>query len=260
MKELLIFFVLFLSLQIVFADMDWTSLVMRAADTVQTQAIDLLEDELYSLQYDEHRTVSDFLQSHPDRAQKLPALLREYRTMSQHYLTDGSVEYVYQLLLKGNILSLLLPDTHAVTLTVPMLCPCCGQEWPAGRPIPDTFELVPKQIDSTAYTGIIIDCHDVGCRPCLFPKIYNETLEEVYSINFADLQYVIEEGLVLYTEDDVDDNPRIGSNPLRIHAIGTVGEQPTNIIISSPDAERLHGSVNNLNLIKECRVVILGGL
>lgn len=259
MKKSIIFFILPLIIQVAFTEMDWEGMVLRGSHAEQVKAADLLQEELYSLQYDEKITVGDFLKGNSDRENRLAALLREQRTMSRRYLTDGGIEYVYHLPLSGKIIASLVPKTKAVQLTVPMLCPCCGQEWPQEKPVPEGMELIPKQIDSTEYTGIIIDCHGLGLNPCIFPKIVNEMEEEVYSINFADPQYVVDGGLVFYTTKDVYNNPRIGNNPLRIQAVDIVGESLTDIKITALDAQRIHGSMNNINLLKECRVGIIFG-
>lgn len=242
-----------------FAEMDWENMIIKASGSNSIELIDALKQELYSLQYDEYKTVGDILRLDFDREQRLMVLLNTQKKINQHYLTDGSIEYIDQLSLTDKFIALLLPQTKPVKLVVPMLCPCCGQEWPSGRVVPEGFELVPKQVESSEHTGIIIDCRGFKFNPSLFPKICNEISEEIYSVNFADPRYVIEGGLVLYTTKDLFNNPRIGYNPLRILAIGVIGEKMTNIKISSFDARRIHGSKKNLLLLRECRIAIIFG-
>ncbi len=241
------------------AEMDWDNHTIKVSAVNQAAGVDLLKKDLYSLQYDENRTVGEFLKAHFDREIKMTELLLQYQTMKQNYLTDGSIEYAYQLPITNKIMSLLLPDTKPVTYIVPMVCPCCGQDWPIGKPVPDGLELVPKQIEPTEYTGIIIDCRGLKLNRCLFPRIFNERQEEVYSINFADLNYVVDGGLVLYSTKDLYNHPRVGYNPLRIRAISVAGTNMTSVKISSFDARRIHGSKKNINLLKECRVAIIVG-
>ncbi len=261
MKKFICFLILgsVIMINIARAEMDWEKVTVKVSDTDPVKLSNLLKDDLYKLQYDDNKTVREFLQFNFDREQKLLNILNEYRIVDQHYLTDGRIEYVYQLPLNNKIISLLLPEIKPVKLIVPMLCPCCGQDWPQKKPVPEGLELVPKEIESTEYTGIIIDCRGFKIVPCLFPKISNELSEEVYSINFADLRYVIERGLVLYSTKDLYNNQRVGYNPLRIKALSVTGLKPTNIKISSFDARRIHGSKKNLELIKECRVAIIFG-
>ena len=244
-------------LRIAIAEVDWEKAIIRVSDTNQSRLSLLLRDELYALQYDDYRTVGEFLRSNFDRESRLVGLLNEYHRPEQHYLTDGSIEYMYQLPMTNKVMALLLPETKPVKLVVPMLCPSCGQEWPHGKPIPENTALVPKQIETIEYTGIVIDCRDFKINPCLFPKIYNEMSEEIYSVNFADLNHVVEAGLVVYSTSDSNNNSRIGYNPLRIRAIGVMGNKRTDIKISSLDARRIHGSNKNLQLLKECHVAII---
>jgi hypothetical protein len=125
--------------------------------------------------------------------------------------------------------------------------------------MPLDHELVPQETESTQYSGVIIDCRGFPLTPCLFPKIYNMIGEEVFSLNFADHESLVRNGLVLYTTHDLHDHPRTGANPLQIKAQGVFGNALTDIKISSLDARRMHGSKHNLQLLKECRIAIIIG-
>jgi hypothetical protein len=241
-----------------YAEMDWEHLILKESAPDQSQAVSLLKPEFYSLQYDATKTVGDFIQMHSDREQPLVAQLSDYKQL-QFYLTDGTVEYAFHLPVTPGLITLLLPTTQPVQLVVPMLCPHCGQDWPAEMRPPEGLQLTPKEIEKTDYTGIIIDCRDTQLTPCLFPKVFDEKLQEVYSINFAAPQYVIERGLITYMRGDVVDHQRLGDNPLRISALDAVGDKQTDIRISASDARRIHGSKNNLDLLRECRVAIIFG-
>lgn len=250
-------FLLLLIIQKVFAEMNWESLTIRVTSNNRAEVAKNLKSELYILQYDENKNIGDFLNVNLNRETLLLQLLNESPVINQRYLTDGSVEYVTEFLLTGKIIALVLPEIKPVKLVVPMLCPYCGQEWPKDRTVPSGLELIPKEIESSEYTGIIIDCRNLKFNPSLFPKIYNELSDEVYSINFADPRCVLDGGLCLFTTKDLYNNSRIGYNPLRIQAMGVTGDKLTNIKISSFDARRIHGSKKNLALLKECRVAII---
>jgi hypothetical protein len=240
-------------------DMDWETYTLKVSATDQATAFDLLKKEFANLQYDQSMLVRDFLLTNTQLNDQVSNLLTEYRILKQNYLTDGSTEYVYNLSLTNKIMLYILPKTSSVKLVVPMLCPYCGQEWPEGKAVHPDIELVPKQIESIAYTGIIIDCRGFNLKPCLFPKIYNDALEEIYSVNFADQNLIIDQGLVLYTMQDLYNDPRIGQNPLRIKATDVIGSSRTDIKVAQSDAKRIHGSKNNLNLLRECRLAIIFG-
>lgn len=237
--------------------MDWMNIVLKESASQQEQAFDLLKTGLYSLQYDATSTVGEFLQTN-DREVPLSEYLRRYK-MDQYYLTDGTTEFGFNLALTPSIMSLILPGKKPARLVVPMLCPTCGQEWPVDKKYPDGMQLRPKEIETVEYTSIIVDCSSLELSPCFFPRIYNEKFQEVYSIDFADSNHAAESGLVKYAASGRSITQLTGENPLRIKALETVGPHRTDIKIPSSDAMRVHGSLSNLELLRECRVVIISG-
>jgi len=241
-----------------FAEMDWEHLALIESTPDQTRAVDLLKAGLYNVQYDSKMKVGDYLRKVPEHQNALLDYIPRYK-MDQYYLTDGTVEYGFYLSLTPSILSVLLPATKPVQLVVPMLCPTCDQDWPVDKQPPPGLQLKPKALDKTHYTGVIIDCRGLDLIPCLFPKIFNEKLQEVYSVNFVDLETVTERGLVIYANSDAAARSRTGNNPIRIKGIAVVGDRRTDVKISSPEAQRIHGSQNNLTLLRECRVAIISG-
>jgi len=257
MKIKVLMIILFATVTLARAEMDWATMTLKVTGGNPQETADFLKTDLYKLAYDETNTVGNYLSMHYDREYRLANLLNEYRTMNQQYLTDGNIQYALQLPLTPKIIGLLLPDQKPVTLVVPMLCPTCGEEWPKDRAVPEGATLVPKELENAEYTGVVIDCRNLKLVPSLFPKVYNDQGQEVFSINFCDPGMVVEGGLVLYTTSEPFNESRVGYNPLRVQALGTSGANPTDIRISSYDARRLHGSKKNLNLLKECRIAII---
>jgi hypothetical protein len=240
------------------AEMDWEHLVLIESATDQTRAVEVLKAGLYNVQYDANMRVGDYVRTASDRQNPLLEHISRYK-MDQYYLTDGTVEYGFYLSLTPSILSLLMPATKPVQLVVPMLCPTCNQDWPAGKQPPGGLQLKPKAIEETHYTGIVIDCRGMDITPCLFPRILNEKQQEVFSVDFADQEMVLERGVVIYANSEGSITQRIGNNPLRIRAITVMGDGRTDVKISSREAQRIHGSQNNLTLLRECRVAIISG-
>ena len=261
MLKLKLFFVLFCLLATgpTSGEMDWETYILKASATEKTAAFDLLQKEFYDLRYDRSMLIKDFLRINPQIEDRVLNLLTEYRVLKQNYLTDGSTEYVYNLSLTNKIMLSIMPKISPIKLVVPMLCPYCGQEWPDGKAVPSGTELVPKEIETTIYSGIIIDCRGLDLKPCLFPTIWNESQEEIYSVNFADQNFIIDQGLVLYTTQDQYSDPRVGQNPLRIKATDVIGSANTDIEIADSDGQRIHGSKSNLNLLRECRIAVIFG-
>lgn len=246
-------------LQTLRADMNWEKYIFQSAASSGRSGNELLFQDLKNVYYDADQTIGEYLQRDFDRQEKMMRLITQYHTVDQNYLTDGGIENLYRISLTDKILSLLIPPLNKIKLVVPMLCPCCGQEWPIGKAVPPDLELIPKETEPGRYSGIIIDCRGLPLRPALFPKIYNEIGDEIHSVNFSDPNYTVEIGLVLYVNQEPYNDPRIGYNPLRIRSIGVTGKNMTDIKISSFDARRIHGSANNLQLLRECRVAVIFG-
>jgi hypothetical protein len=240
-------------------EFDWTCFELKISTTEQTGVHDMLYKALFAIQYDGTRTVADYVSSHPGIAETIRKNIRTTTRMQQNFLTDGGTEYVHRLSLTKGIMHALLPRSQPVHLLVPMLCPCCGQAWPEDKPIPDSIELLPQQTERTDYTGIVFDCGEYKLTPCLFMKVVAPDGREVYSVNFASLNSVEEWGLVHYSTRDDFTTPRAGPKPLVIPIIGISNSKQTDIVISFADARRIHGSKGNLQLLQECRVIIVSG-
>ena len=254
----LFFFIISAILNYCYAEVDWKILVVKVFTSDQSAATRLLKQELYSVQYNAHMSVGDFIRLNPALESPMHEFLKRPK-VNQHYLTDGTIEYGYHLPMIGGIIQEILPDAQPVSLMVPMLCPTCGQPWPEHQHLPDGISLIPKDNEVADFSGIIIDCRGLALKPCLFPKILSEGMVDVYSSDFADPQYLIMRGLATYYNNEEQAQMRIGEKPLRIRAVGITGENNTNIIISTADAQTIHSAQNNLNLLRECRVVIIVG-
>ena len=129
----------------------------------------------------------------------------------------------------------------------------------------DPIDLVP----SRAYSGIIIDAR--GALPvhgefineqtnaCFFPTIWDENMNIIYEKNSADPQIVINSGLVAYDYSNSTERyaARIGSDPLYIKATEVYGINRTDPIIKRSDALKILTIPENVELLKQGKVVIL---
>ena len=129
----------------------------------------------------------------------------------------------------------------------------------------DPIDLVP----SRAYSGIIIDAR--GALPvhgefinektnaCFFPTIWDENMNIIYEKNSANPKTVIETGLVSYDYSNNTDRyaARVGSDPLYIRATEVYGINRTDPVIKRSDALKILTIPQNVELLKEGKVVIL---
>lgn len=134
---------------------------------------------------------------------------------------------------------------------------------------PYTPNIPIETVSSRAYSGIIIDArgslHVQGefveseAYPCLFPKIWDETMDLLYEKNMTYSDVAKAEGIVCYswTDDESLYRDRIGKDPLRISARKVYGANRTDPVISRTDALKILSVPENLQLLKEGKIVIL---
>lgn len=125
------------------------------------------------------------------------------------------------------------------------------------------------KVPSRAYSGIIIDArgnlpvHGEFTRddldPCLFPKIWDDTMELLYERNMVNPNIGKKQGIVTYTysTNEKDYASRIGNDPLRISAKQVYGITRTDPIISRNDALKILSVPANVKLLEEGKVVII---
>ena len=134
---------------------------------------------------------------------------------------------------------------------------------------PYTPSFFPLGTASKVYTGILIDARGQlpvhgeyssdQLNPCLFPKIWNKNMNLIYEKNIVDPGRAKKHGIVLYTGtlDESMYRDRIGTEPLRIIARGVFGDNRTDPIISNEDAERILAKNENIELLRQGKIVIV---
>lgn len=134
---------------------------------------------------------------------------------------------------------------------------------------PYTPSIFPLGTASKVYTGILIDARgklpvhgeysSEKLNPCLFPKIWNSNMNLVYEKNVVNPALAKKQSIVLYTGtlDESAYRDRIGTAPLRILARGLFGDNRTDPIISNEDAERILARKENIELLRQGKIVIV---
>lgn len=124
-------------------------------------------------------------------------------------------------------------------------------------------------IASRPYTGILIDARgsypvhgeyvSSKISPCFFPTIWDDKMDIVYEKNYVTPEIVKKAGLVAYHYlDDLDlYEDRIGADPLYIKATEVYGRNRTDPVIKHDDALKILTVPENLELLKQGKVVIL---
>lgn len=127
------------------------------------------------------------------------------------------------------------------------------------------IEIVP----SRAYSGIIIDARGLlhvhgeyvesEVYPSFFPQIWDEEMNIVYEKNYVNPQVIKNDGLVgfHYSDDISNYEDRVGFDPLYIKAVQVYGRNRTDPIIKRKDALKILTVPENVELLKQGKVVIL---
>ena len=199
---------------------------------------------------------------------KVEGAIRGFRVVDTRYMSTADVEVDVEVPLAGIVLDALLPDAFGggmLSTGGQLLCPTCGQPWPAGKPIPPGVTLIQvgggggEVQGSGVYTGLVIDCTGLGLRPAMAPKVMNEQGEEIYGSRFVSREYAVDIGMAGY-EKDVNRarmNERVADNPLVVRAIETAGPNKTDVIISTADATKVHNAAANMNFLQHCKVMFI---
>jgi hypothetical protein len=126
-----------------------------------------------------------------------------------------------------------------------------------------------KYTPTTDFTGIVIYMKDdfpvhgerreAQLVPCLFPRILDEDLRQIYEKGMVEPDYLRSWGMVAYSEglDERKFEDRVGLSPLRILGRGIFGKYDTDVIIDRESAEMILYSPNNRRLLAEGRVLII---
>ncbi len=125
------------------------------------------------------------------------------------------------------------------------------------------------RISSRAYSGIVIDARGLlpvhgehvksKVAPCLFPKIWNQDMTLVYERNMVSSSVAKTKGIVDYMKGQGSNKKteRAGNDPLWIKAREVYGVNRCDPVISYEDYLRITTIPQNLELLKQGKVVIL---
>jgi hypothetical protein len=163
------------------------------------------------------------------------------------YMSDGSVEVLLQMNLRGGFAQLVLPEEIHQIESIKQIKG--GANSTAGN----------TNSVSEAYTGLLVDARSIELEPALVFKILDENLEEVFGPAFVSREFVVQQGMAVYYNDieSAKSDPRISGKPLTVKALRTDYPSRSNIVISNADSSKLKSASHHLLFLKESRVVIL---
>jgi hypothetical protein len=112
---------------------------------------------------------------------------------------------------------------------------------------------------SPGFTGLVVDARGLELYPTMFPRIYDESGQEVYGAAFASREFAVEAGMIRYGADieTAVHEPRVADNPLVVKGLRTTQPGHSDIIISNADASKIRASSEHLSFLKKCRVLVV---
>lgn len=231
-----------------------------------------LAELIHGVRVDAETVVKDFtLESDTIRTQ-VSALVRGAERVDTRYLADGAVEVDLQVRLHGPA-SLFAAVEFNRKIAKPAVLPAQQPATAVDAPIaaPPTDEK-PKAASVTApgpaaprsgkaYTGVIVDCREVGLQPAMSPTILDEQGQELYVGHLPiDADHVINVGIVGYAtglEAAKAAKDRVGDHPLVIKAQKAQGSYKADVVLSNADARTLLDAANGTNLLTQSRVLFV---
>jgi hypothetical protein len=198
-------------------------------------------------------------------------LVRGARIMKKQFLSDGSVEVLVGMPMKGEFLNSVVPDTFGSTSVTPVpqkpapSTPKPPQMRPA-PPVPEPAQPARgNQFESTAVfkggvaTGLVIDAKGLGLKPALLPKIVDQQGRELYVGQVVPRTNAVEQGVAGYARDvtAASNNFRVTDNPAVLKGLGASGSARTDVVIGQADAQALRQLGSKGDFLQYCRVIIV---
>lgn len=217
-----------------------------ATNMINTRVPDMIKDPLLTVNVDSRRKLGDLILEQEITYHDLTNVISNSECTIGYFKKDSS-QFTTNHNIKTSDLSSLF-----VKHTTP---------YKAQKPI--------EQIASKKFSGIIIDARgklnvhgeftQENAEPCFFPRIFSEEMNVIFEKNMVDPKVIKASGMCQY--DFSDDESRysklIGNTPLHVLAVESFGENRSDIIIKKEDALRIISIPENLELLKQGKVVIL---
>ncbi|WP_241210627.1 hypothetical protein [Brachyspira hampsonii] len=107
----------------------------------------------------------------------------------------------------------------------------------------------------TDYDSLVIDARNIGFVPSLFPTVYDEDGNEIYSLAYINKSIASTNGYITYSTNSFLTNQNItntlGKNPYNIVAWRARGRLSSDLVIGNEDASIIMSSPNLKNCYKK---------
>ncbi|MFP4417558.1 MAG: hypothetical protein ACOC4C_04400 [Fibrobacterota bacterium] len=188
-------------------------------------------------------TIENFMTKSDVVSSRISGFLQDFQQKGRpRYMSDGTVEITMEIPLDG---------TNGF-----------GQELYTGQvgesPSMTSFQGNAAK-SSTVFSGLIVDCKDLGIKPAMSPRILDNDGREVYGSAYVSKSWAVKHGIVGYSKSvsDAAKLDRVGDTPGRIKAVKAAGQNSTDVVISQRDAADIRSASENLSFLSQCRVVFI---
>ncbi|NDV28225.1 hypothetical protein [Desulfovibrio sp. JC010] len=172
-------------------------------------------------------------------------------------LGNGTVEVTSSLNLRNGLSSIIIPPTLSFQTGIPPTI--SGERGETGVELQALESGENGYIDSTVYSGVVVDARGLPCNPVLLPLIYDGKGVGVYGSFAVSRGAVLKQGLVAYMVDDKSETmrARVGNFPLTVKAVNTHGPSRSDFILSLEDAAKVRAVLKRKTVLENCAVVVL---
>ena len=254
-----------------FATKDWRLAQELAKKTAILEAQKNLIEIIKAVRLDSKISIEDIVKSWDMAKESINKAVDVSSEIKTQVLPNGRAVATLELKIYGKLADDIYPFSPAAgkvqTVKVPSISQ--GEKIQPSKPSRESFfmrgvekpSLKEKKSagEGTAYTGIVIDARNLGIKPALFPKIFNEEGKLVYDYSKVGYSYAIKEGMVRY-EVDLNNarwDERVKPHPLVLRAIGVKGDDFTDVVIKDSDIKKLLKEDRQGEFFKQGKVVII---
>jgi hypothetical protein len=235
-----------------------------AIDTAKKAALRNLLETVKGMTLDAETTVRNFMVENDVINTRVSGLVRNFTVVDTKYMSTGDIEVTVEMPMAGALADALLPQAMGGMTLGPVsgaVCPCCGQPWPAGKPMPAGMNANQPVAATTggAFTGLVIDAKGLGVRPAMAPKVLDESGQEIYGSKYVSRDYAIQIGMVGY-EKDVNrarGNDRVAGNPLIVKGLKSSGPNKADVVVSAATATAIRNAAASQNFLDKCKVMFI---
>lgn len=226
-------------------------------DQAYQKAVLNLRETLSRLRVDHNNHMIDLFASHVPEKVKVEEMTSAAKIVNTTHTPEGGIEVTLEMNLYGGFAQLMLPsDIRQVETIRPLSGSGAANDSSDGN---EAAKNPDRASEPDAYSGLIVDARGIGASPSMVPVLVDENNHEVYGPNFVSREFAVQHGMCRYVREPEHSYalPRVAPNPLLVKGLRAASTGSCDIVISNSDASKLRGVSSHLELLKQCRVVII---